>query len=722
MMPKVFSTPTLFTRPAPRGPAGDAQIYAEQVRHLFHMSRASYPGTAINASIMTLALWDVVDNVVLGRWFVATLVITLARYLLYRAYRAAPAADADAPAWANRFLAGAAAMGCMWGVLGTALFPSGSIPHQFLVIFVIGGVVMASAVALAPVHRVFYGFMFPALAPLIVLLFSKNDKLQFTMGVLGTVFAAVILAFAVSIKESFLASIRIKFENAELVARLSAANQQVQQSNERLQEKVESQQRAEEALRQASQKFQALINASPLAIVVSDAEGLIERWNPAAERIFGWSEVEVLGRRVPWYPSGTELEEGTRYRNMILRGDAFSDTEAVLRRKDWLLIPVSISGAPIYDHHGSSAGVLVIVADITERRRVAWRQELQAEITRVLAESHAVEEAILKVIQTMCGKLDWVCGARWVFDRRDDVLRCEQAWGTDSPAVQEFVVATRGKVTQKLNYEDSSAAGVVRRVWDSAEPVWSSNVLADPHFQRAAAASKAGLHTALGFPVLIGEEFYGVMEFYAQDAWPADHGLIELTRQLGSQIGQFLARKQAEDNLRFVATHDALTLLPNRMMFTDRAVQALAQAQRYNRRLAILFIDLDGFKAINDNFGHSAGDVLLKEVAGRLRINLRVGDVIGRFGGDEFVVLVEELGDPGEVIGMARKIIETVAQPVMVYGRACAVTASIGISTYPEDGRDSQMLLKNADAAMYRAKEQGKNRFQFYSGGKSGAA
>ena len=711
-----------FPKPAPQDPAGDAQLYAEQVRHLYRLSRSGYAGTSIGASIMTLALWDVVDNVMLARWFVATLVVTLGRYLLYRAYHAAPAADADAAAWANRFFAGAVAMGSMWGILGTALFPAASIPHQFLVIFVIGGTVMAAGVALAPVPRVFYGFMFPALVPLVVLLFTKNDTLQITMGVLTTIFAAVVLAFSVSMKESFLASIRIKFENADLIARLSSANEQVHQSNEQLQEKVESQQRTEEALRQASQKFQALINASPLAIVASDAEGLVERWNPAAERIFGWSETEVLGRRLPWYPSGTEQEEVTRNRNMILRGDAFSDVEAVLRRKDWSLITVSISGAPIYDHHGSSAGVLIIVADITERKRVAWRQELQAEITGVLAESNVVEAAILKVIQTMCGRLDWVCGARWVLDRRDNVLHCEQAWGTDSPAVQEFVAATRGVQHQKLTYQASSAGGVVRRVWDKAAPVWVSDVLDDPNFRRTAAARKAGLRTALGFPVLIGEEFYGVMEFYAQEVWPQDPGLMELTRQIGSQLGQFLARKQAEDNLRFVATHDALTLLPNRTMFSDRAVQALAQAQRYNRRLAILFIDLDGFKAVNDSFGHSAGDALLKEVAGRLRTHLRVGDVIGRFGGDEFVVLVEELGDPGELSGVARKIIETVAQPVMVHERACAVTASIGISTFPEDGRDSQTLLKNADAAMYRAKEQGKNRFQFYSGGKSGAA
>ena len=150
-------------------------------------------------------------------------------------------------------------------------------------------------------------------------------------------------------------------------------------------------------------------------------------------------------------------------------------------------------------------------------------------------------------------------------------------------------------------------------------------------------------------------------------------------------------------------------------MFGDRLSQSLAQAQRYNRRLALLFVDLDGFKTVNDTFGHEAGDVTLREIAVRLRACLREGDVIGRIGGDEFVVLIEEFGEPEQLALVARKILETVGQPVPVWGHECRVTASVGISAYPKDGKDSETLLKNADSAMYRAKEQGKNRFHFYS-------
>lgn len=191
--------------------------------------------------------------------------------------------------------------------------------------------------------------------------------------------------------------------------------------------------------------------------------------------------------------------------------------------------------------------------------------------------------------------------------------------------------------------------------------------------------------------------------------------MLDLARQLGSQIGQFIARKQAEHDLRFVATHDTLTALPNRTMFGERLSQALSQARRYNRRLAVLFVDLDGFKEVNDRYGHDAGDALLKEIAVRLRASLREGDVIGRIGGDEFVVLIEEYAEVAHLTMVAQKILDTVARPVTVRGHECRVTSSVGISVYPQDGKDSQALLRSADSAMYRAKEQGKNRFDFYS-------
>jgi diguanylate cyclase (GGDEF)-like protein len=233
--------------------------------------------------------------------------------------------------------------------------------------------------------------------------------------------------------------------------------------------------------------------------------------------------------------------------------------------------------------------------------------------------------------------------------------------------------------------------------------------------RRGPVALKAGLHSVFAFPILVGEEFYGVIELFAREARQPDPGMMGAVHTIGSQIGQFMARKAAEQNLQFFASHDPLTGLFNRNMFNDRLHQALAQAGRFERSLALLFIDLDGFKLVNDTVGHSAGDALLAELANRLRATLREGDVIGRIGGDEFMVLIEEFTEVGQVAEVAKKLLDTVVRPFTLQGRDHQVTASLGISIYPDDGKDADVLIKNADMAMYRVKQQGKNNFRFFS-------
>ncbi len=176
------------------------------------------------------------------------------------------------------------------------------------------------------------------------------------------------------------------------------------------------------------------------------------------------------------------------------------------------------------------------------------------------------------------------------------------------------------------------------------------------------------------------------------------------------------ARKESEQRLHFLANHDALTKLPNRTLLQERIEHALRIAQRQQKQIAVLFIDLDRFKIINDTLGHHAGDQLLQEAADRLRDCLRDSDTIARQGGDEFVVLLEDFGyDEQYLAAVARKVLAALAQPFLLLGQEVFISASIGISVYPRDGQDMHVLLKNADIAMYRAKEQGKNTFQFYA-------
>jgi diguanylate cyclase (GGDEF)-like protein len=199
--------------------------------------------------------------------------------------------------------------------------------------------------------------------------------------------------------------------------------------------------------------------------------------------------------------------------------------------------------------------------------------------------------------------------------------------------------------------------------------------------------------------------------------------MTEVLEERDAQLNQSNTLLQEEvrqhqlsaERVEYLAYYDSLTTLPNRSLFSKLLNQAISLARREKKELAVLFVDLDRFKNINDTLGHEAGDLLLKEVAKRLQGCLRESDTVSRLGGDEFVVLLPALRDAGDIEVVAHKILAAISKSFVALGQEFRVTASVGASTYPKDGEDEQSLMKNADIAMYQAKEGGKNNFQFYS-------
>lgn len=182
------------------------------------------------------------------------------------------------------------------------------------------------------------------------------------------------------------------------------------------------------------------------------------------------------------------------------------------------------------------------------------------------------------------------------------------------------------------------------------------------------------------------------------------------------------ALREQQSRLNYMAFHDALTSLPNRSLFYDRIYHGLARARRSESRVALMLLDIDRFKIINDSLGHDAGDVLLKAIAMRLNEGVRDMDTVARLGGDEFVVVLEGIHDTEDVIFVANKLLSTLSRPLEISGHTITTTVSIGVSIFPEDGADTDELLKNADIAMYKAKEAGKNNCQFYTKGMNATA
>lgn len=449
---------------------------------------------------------------------------------------------------------------------------------------------------------------------------------------------------------------------------------------------------------------------APMAIVVQDAQGRVRAWNAYAETLFGWQSAEVLGRTLPFGPDADRIVADRRLQ-FVLEGERIEEHDLECVRQDGSRFTASVVAAPLTQRDGRVFGALSVYTDTSECKRAEHHMILQGIVLRALSESDAVADAITRTIQAFCGISGWVCGAYWVVDAADGAMRCQDVWyAPNDAALQSFAknLSAQGVATTDSNH-------LARNVIAKAAPQWITDSTEHAERPNADALREASLRCAFAFPVTVDDEVLGAIELYARERRETDRDLMRIAGHLGGLLGQYAARRETERRLQFVVSHDPLTGLPNRTIFGQRLGQALAQAARYEHKLALLFVDLDRFKVVNDTMGHEAGDRLLREVADRLRDSLREGDTVGRHGGDEFVVLIEQYESAVQVAGVAQKIIDQAVQPYVIDGHEFIVSASIGIATYPNDGQDGATLFKHADIAMYRAKEAGKNQYQFYS-------
>jgi diguanylate cyclase (GGDEF)-like protein len=301
-------------------------------------------------------------------------------------------------------------------------------------------------------------------------------------------------------------------------------------------------------------------------------------------------------------------------------------------------------------------------------------------------------------------------------DPEKDFLRIAASKGQNNSRVR----STRFSISE----EHPEGRGLSGTTFRTRAPCIINNYLEDErtvHWH--VLARGGGTMSGAGFPLLKkGGEAVGVMLFFGgeEDLFTGD--LVELLAKLAENISFALdnfdradEKTKADARIEYLASHDSLTGLPNREMFNQLLHFAIEAAQRYERQFAVLFIDLDRFKIINDSLGHEAGDALLIEIADRLRRDLRSSDIVARLGGDEFVVILEQTDERSDVEAITRKLLVSVGERVQLSGHECHTTASIGIAMFPADGSDVHTLTKNADMAMYLAKEDGKNDFRFFT-------
>ena len=404
----------------------------------------------------------------------------------------------------------------------------------------------------------------------------------------------------------------------------------------------------------------AIVEASNDAIVSRDASDKILSWNRGAELLFGYRAEEIIGRDIGVI-APQSLQHEIRLgedKNPQFQTRAH---DSVRRAKDGRLVDVSISAAPIRDAAGSVEGVALIFRDISERKQT---DRAQAQLAAIVASS---SDAI-------------------VSRAPDDTI---VSWNV--AAEQMFGWRANEVIGQKFRSLLSRNGGNRRGRFEKVLRGETVPLLEDIRLRKD--GSTIHVETALSA---------------ARD----EHGKILFVSCIMRDISDRMA---ANLKIEQLATKDPLTGLYNRNMLMEQMQAAIARAARTHTQMGVMFVDLDKFKSVNDTFGHTAGDELLRLCAGRLTECVREMDIVARLGGDEFMVMLTEITDPGIVSPIADRMIKLLTTPYTLQGHEAQTSASIGICFYPEDGTDVTALMKNADIAMYHAKEQGRNNYQFYA-------
>lgn len=417
---------------------------------------------------------------------------------------------------------------------------------------------------------------------------------------------------------------------------------------------VSAQYQQQQELQKRHALLQTVVSNSPVVIWAIDRFGVFTLSEGAGLKALGLKPGEVVGQSVfDIYKDHEQICEDAR---QALGGTPTSSVVNVAGR-----VYQSIC-VPLRNNQGDISGVIGAANDITE---------IQQAQTRMNILSSALEQtADLIMITDAEGKIEYV-----------------------NPAFEVTTGFTREELLGKqANMLRSGKHSVefYRNLWQT---ILNGQVFSD---------------------VFINTRKDGSTYYEEKTITPIHNaqGVITNFVATGKDISE---RMRTQERLHYMAHHDALTRLPNRTLFLDRLHQAMTRARWHNRLIAVMFMDLDRFKVINDTLGHDIGDQLLVQITGRISRSVRAGDTVARFGGDEFAILLDDIASEQDISQLAKKILDTLAPAFALSGHEFFITASIGVSIFPTDGEDTESLLRNADVAMYRAKDLGRNNFQFYS-------
>jgi diguanylate cyclase (GGDEF)-like protein/PAS domain S-box-containing protein len=407
------------------------------------------------------------------------------------------------------------------------------------------------------------------------------------------------------------------------------------------------------------QEIRMLADNVPVLIAYFDRDKLRCRFaNQAYAQTFGHTVESILGRPVAEIIGEEGYREIRPYVERVLSGEVVS-YERHIRGPDGAERVLEVNLRPQRHPDGSTLAAFVMIHDITRHRQAERRVRESEERLRKFADA-----------------------------TRAGIVFHENGWVTDC---NEALLALTG-----YSYEEFVGSEIIQYVVPERREEALENV-------------RTGYERPYESEIIARDGSRIPVEFEGR-LMPLDGKVYRL-----SVVRDIRGRKASEARMDFLAHHDLLTGLPNRALLLERLEFILAAAHRRGTRVAVLFIDLDNFKVVNDSLGHAAGDALLKVVAGRIPGLLRQVDVVSRHGGDEFLVVLPDVEDEKGPVNVAEKLLAAVSEPMDLEGQSVSVSPSIGIAVYPRDGESAETLIKNADAAMYLAKERGRSNFQFFN-------
>lgn len=463
--------------------------------------------------------------------------------------------------------------------------------------------------------------------------------------------------------------------------------------------------RSQAILRDNAIRYRQLVELSPEATFVYH-DGKIALFNQAGSRLLGVRDPrDLLGRSIFDFvhPDHHALfHERSRLQPHEAQPTPF--VEQVWMRQDGSVFNVEIGATNLM--YNDLPSVQVVVRDITERKRTEALQLGQNQILNMVATGVPLQEILVAIARFVESQSDnGLCSILQLAG--DGVTLTERV----APSLPAAYLARAGNATVGP-YQASCGTAVYR-----GEPIVVTDIASDPLWEtRRDDALEFGLRACTSWPIFgKHKKVLGTLALYFHKSTAPSEKDRQLFGICTNLAGIAIESRASEEKIRYLAHYDGLTSLPNRFLFREYLDLALRNARRHGNKFAVLFLDLDKFKEINDTLGHDAGDLVLCEMARRLRNCLRHTDKIARMGGDEFYVLIEELDDSRYAADVAQKLLEAAARPIEIAGKECRLSVSVGIAIYPDDGSDGQALLKNADNAMYRAKDMGKNAFQSFS-------